>query len=119
MAKFKLVISDPKTGKTQSLELEGAKLAPILGKRLGENLDGSVVGLGGVTLQITGGTDKDGFPMRKDVHGGVKTKVILSEGVGCKPKRKGERRRKTIRGSMITEDTVQINLKVIKTKETS
>ncbi|WP_309493581.1 30S ribosomal protein S6e [Candidatus Hecatella orcuttiae] len=117
MAKFKLAISDPKTGKSNSVELEGAKAVPLLGRRLGEELDGSVVGLSGVKLRITGGTDKDGFPLREDVHGGVKAKVILSGGTGFKPKREGERRRKTIRGNMITEDTAQINLKIIESKE--
>ena len=51
--------------------------------------------------------------MRRDVHGGVRAFVILSGGVGFHPKQKGERRRKSVRGSVITEDTVQINMKVV------
>lgn len=113
MAKFKVVLSDPKTGKAKSVEVEGPRAIPFIGKRIGDTIDGSVIGMPGVKLLITGGSDKDGFPMRPDVHGGVKTRVLLSGGPGFEPKDRGERRRKTIRGNMITEDTLQINVKII------
>ena len=113
MAKFKLVISDPKTGKTRSVEIEGARAVPLLGKRIGEVVDGSIADLPKAKLQITGGTDKDGFHMRWDVHGGVKTRSVMSDGSGFHPKRKGERRRKTVRGDTITEDILQVNMKVV------
>ena len=118
MAKFKLVISDSK-GKSQTVELEGVKAVPLIGRRIGEIVDGSIAGLSGSKLLITGGTDKDGFPMRPDVHGGVKARVVLSGGVGFHPKVKGERRRKTVRGNVITEDIVQINMKILEGEEKS
>ena len=113
MAKFKIIVGDPETGKSQSLEIEGARAVPLIGRKLGEVIDGSAVGMGGRKLRITGGSDKDGFPMRPNVHGGVRTGVVLSEGVGFHPSRKGERRRKTLRGNVITEEIVQINMKII------
>ncbi|MEM1543615.1 MAG: 30S ribosomal protein S6e [Candidatus Bathyarchaeia archaeon] len=116
MAKFKIIVSDPETGRSKSVEIEGARAIPLIGKRIGDTVDGSLIGMPGTKLLITGGSDKDGFPMRPDIYGGVKTEVLLSGGVGYKPKNKGERRRKTIRGNMITEDTVQINMKIIKEK---
>ncbi|RLI34523.1 30S ribosomal protein S6e [Candidatus Bathyarchaeota archaeon] len=116
MAKFKLIISDPSTGRSKVVEVEGPKAVPLLGKRIGEVVDGAFADLPGVKLQVTGGTDKDGFPMRWDVHGGVKTRVILSGPPGFHPKRKGERRRKTVRGDTITEDIVQVNMKVVEGK---
>jgi small subunit ribosomal protein S6e len=116
VAKFKLIISDS-TGKSRVVEVEGVKAAPLLGRRIGEVVDGSIVGLSGQKLLITGGTDKDGFPMRPDVHGGVKARVVLSGGVGFHPKVKGERRRKTVRGNIITEDIVQVNMKILEEKE--
>ncbi len=64
-------------------------------------------------LQIVGGSDKDGIPMRANVHGGGRRKVILSGGTGFNPKREGERRRKTVRGNIITDEIVQINAKII------
>jgi small subunit ribosomal protein S6e len=113
MAKFKIILSDPETGESQIADLEGSRAVPLVGRKLGETIDGAAVGLGGHKLKITGGSDKDGFPMRPDIHGGVKTQIIVSNGVGFHSTHKGARRRKTIRGSVITEDTVQINMKII------
>ena len=113
MAKFKIILSDPEKGTSQIVDLEGPRAVPLVGRKLGEELDGSAIGFGGHKLKITGGSDKDGFPMRPDIHGGVKTKVILTNGLGFHSKNKGERRRKTVRGSVITEDIVQINMKII------
>lgn len=113
MARFKLVVSDPETGRSKTFEVEGARVVPLIGKRIGDTLDGSIINLPKAKLQITGGTDKDGFPMRWDVHGGVKTRVVLSGGPGFRLRRKGERRRKTVRGNTITEDIAQINLKLV------
>ncbi|MBS7606410.1 30S ribosomal protein S6e [Candidatus Bathyarchaeota archaeon] len=117
MAKFKVIVSDPKTGKSNVVELEGAKATPLIGRRIGDIINGSILGMPGKKLQITGGSDKDGFPMRPDIQGGVKIKVLLSGGVGFKPKDKGERRRKMVRGSVITEDIVQINMKIMVEEE--
>jgi len=113
MAKFKIVLSDPETGKAQKIELEESKATPLIGRKIGEIIDGTILGLSGYKIQITGGTDKDGFPMRPDIHGGVRRRVIISSGPGFKPKRKGERRRKTLRGNVITEEIVQINMKIL------
>ena len=113
MVKFKVILSDPETGGSKSVELDGTRAVPLVGRKLGETIDGSVVGMAGRRLKITGGSDKDGFPMRPNIHGGVRVSVILSEGVGFNPSRDGERQRKKIRGSVITEDIVQINMKVL------
>jgi len=113
MAKFKIVLSDPATGQSQIVELEGPRAVPLVGRRLGETIDGAALGFGGYKVKITGGSDKDGFPMRPDIHGGVKTRVVLAQGVGFHPTSKGQRRRKTVRGSVITEEAVQINMKIV------
>jgi len=113
MAKFKVIVSDPAESKSKAVELDGARAVPLIGRRLGETIDGSVVGMSGLKLQITGGSDKDGFPMRPSIHGGVRVRVILSEGVGFHPKHEGERQRKTLRGNVITEEIVQVNMKVL------
>jgi small subunit ribosomal protein S6e len=51
--------------------------------------------------------------MRANVHGGGRRAVVLSGGAGFSPKRKGERKRKTVRGSTITDEIVQINIKIV------
>ncbi|MCL1965814.1 MAG: 30S ribosomal protein S6e [Candidatus Bathyarchaeota archaeon] len=113
MAKFKVIISDPTDGKSKVVEVEEARATPFIGKKLGETIDGIIVDMPATKLQILGGSDKDGVPMRGDVHGGIRRQVVLSEGAGFHPKREGERRRKTVRGNTITDEIAQINLKIV------
>ncbi len=113
LAKFKIIISDPKSSKSQVIEVEGVKAQPLIGRKIGETVDGSLVGLGGQNLQIRGGSDKDGVPMRFDVQGGLRVNAILSGGIGFHPQRKGERMRKPIRGNTITEEIVQVNMRIL------
>ncbi|MEM3702892.1 MAG: 30S ribosomal protein S6e [Candidatus Bathyarchaeia archaeon] len=113
MAKFKVIISDPDEGTSKTVELEGARAAPLIGKKIGDIIDGSVLGLSDCKVQITGGSDKDGFPMRPNVHGGVRRSVVLSGGVGFNPENEGERKRKRVRGNVITDEIVQVNMKIV------
>ena len=86
----------------------------IYGKVIGDKIGGEMVGLEGYELQITGGNDKQGFPMRKGVAGAVRKRFILSGGTGYKLDGKGVRRRKGIRGEVVSEETSQLNMKVLK-----
>jgi small subunit ribosomal protein S6e len=113
MAKFKVIVSDPETGTSKAVELEEARAAPFIGRKIGEVVEGAVVDLPAHKLQIMGGSDRDGVPMRPNVHGGVRRNVVLSGGVGFTPHDKGQRRRKTVRGNVITDDIVQINTKIV------
>ncbi|MGQ9506697.1 MAG: 30S ribosomal protein S6e [Candidatus Bathycorpusculaceae bacterium] len=113
MPKFKIIISDPETGTSKAIELEETRALPLIGKKIGDVVDGSIMDLPGYKIKIMGGSDKDGFPMRPNVHGGVRRKVILSSGVGFNPKSEGARRRKTIRGNVITNEIVQVNMKIV------
>jgi len=112
MAKFKVIVSDPE-GTSKVVELEENRAAPLIGRKIGEIMDGSVVNIPGQKIQVTGGSDKDGFPMRPSVHGGVRRRVLLSGGVGFNSQKEGMRKRKTVRGNIITEEIVQINLKIV------
>jgi small subunit ribosomal protein S6e len=112
MAKFKVIVSDPQAGTSKVVELEEARANPFIGRRIGETLDGAVVDLPAHKVQLMGGSDKDGVPMNGNVHGGVRRAVVLSGGAGFKAKKKGERRRKTVRGNVITDEIVQLNLKI-------
>jgi small subunit ribosomal protein S6e len=114
LAKFKLIVSDPSTGKSNANEIEGARAQALIGRSLGETIDGSPLGIAQSHLRITGGCDKNGIPLRPDVHGGVKKYIVLSAGPGFKPTRHGERRRKLIRGRTITDETYQINFTISK-----
>jgi len=108
---YKLNISDK--GKAYKIELEDEILA---GKSIGDKIDGKEIKpeLEGYEFEITGGSDKSGFPMNKNVEGIGLKKVLLTKGFGMKNKQKGLRLRKTQRGRVISNAVVQINMKVIK-----
>lgn len=111
---MKIVISDPKTGKSYQVELKEPESRKLIGMKIGDKIDGGLLGLPGYELQITGGSDKDGFPMRPDVAGMGRKKVLLSNPPGFRPKKEGERRRKYVRGNQISEAIVQVNTKIVK-----
>ncbi len=110
MANFKFVISE----KNSSWQIEKPQEeCPILNKKVGDTFSADFLGLEGYELQITGGSDKDGFPMRRDVEGTSRKGVVVTRGVGFRG-RKGERVRKNLRGNTIAKDIAQINCKVTK-----
>jgi len=112
LAQFKLVISDAK-GKSITQELKDRAAQPLLGSKIGDVIDSSVVGISGGKMKFTGGSDKSGTPMRPDVHGGVKKYVLLSHGVGMKNIVDGNRIRKLVRGNMVTEEIYQLNCMLV------
>jgi small subunit ribosomal protein S6e len=109
---FKLVVSEGKS--SHQMEVEAALSKKLIGLKIGEEFDASMVGLEGYQLRITGGSDKNGFPMKRDVDGPRRIRSLLTGGVGFKPTRKGQRRRKTIRGNTLSDDIVQVNTVVVK-----
>ncbi|MDP1552529.1 MAG: 30S ribosomal protein S6e [Methanobacteriaceae archaeon] len=109
---FKVVVSEKE--KSVQMEVEASKTKKLVGLALGEEFDGDIVGLEGYTLKITGGSDKNGFPMKKDLSGPRRVRSLVSGGIGYHPTRNGERRRKTFRGNTISEDIVQISTIVTK-----
>ncbi len=109
-------MSEPETKKSFQLEVEQDKAA-LVGKKIGDEFSGDMIGLPGYSLKITGGTDKDGFPMHPSVEGMGKRKVLLSGAPGFHPKLKGQRKRKTVKGNTISQDIIQINCKVVKKGE--
>ncbi len=109
MANFKLTISDKK-GKSLTKELKENDANPFVGLNIGNEVDAALVGLSG-KMKITGGSDKSGVPMRADIHGGSRKYVLLSKGIGLNDAEKGERVRKLVRGTTISEEIYQINCK--------
>ena len=109
LANFKLTISDIK-GKSISKELKDSDANPLLGLQLGNETDATIVGLSG-KLKLTGGSDKSGVPMRSDIHGAARKRVLLSKGVGLQAAETGQRIRKLMRGNTISEEIYQVNCK--------
>ncbi len=109
MASFKVIIADPKSGKSQTVELKDQQAQAIVGLKIGDEIDGSTLGISG-KVRISGGSDLAGFPMRSDVSGGVKKYVLLTRGVGFrKGSGEGIKKRKLVRGNTVTDEIHQIN----------
>lgn len=114
MVDFKVVVNDTKKGKSHNVQVSGHHANSLIGKKIGDEVDGIFISLPGYKLQITGGTDKDGFSMRSDLPGVGRRRLLLSESKGFRPGERGMRKKKTVRGNTVSQDIVQINMKVIK-----
>ena len=118
MAEFKLNIGDPKSKKTLKKDVKEAEAEVFIGKKIGDSIKGDLFGLTGYELVVTGGSDSAGFPMRKDVEGGARKKVLIVKGIGIRKNEDGRKVRRTVAGNTVTSKTVQINLKVTKAGKT-
>lgn len=115
---YKLNISGgnegPGKGMSKLIQIE-EKQFHFEGMKIGDIIKGGLIGFPNYEFKITGGSDASGFPMRKDVHGPVKKRILVSKrGIGYRPKRKGQKRRKMVRGNEISYDMTLLNLKVVK-----
>jgi len=113
MAEFTVAVSDPEDGTTYQIDVSDQDANRFVGREIGEEVDGSAVGLDGYTLELTGGSDETGRPIRGDVSGSGLKEVLLEGGTGFSPSRDGERRRVTVRGSEIADDVAQINTTIV------
>ena len=113
MPEFKVVIG-LKDGKCSQLEVKDPESRAFIGKKIGNKVTGESINLAGWEFEISGGSDNAGFPMRKDVQGIGRKRILAVEGVGLKKKGKGIRQRKTVAGNTIHPGIAQINLKAIK-----
>lgn len=128
MTSFKVVIGF-KNGKCVQKELSEEQSKALLGKKIGDKISGELLGFKDYEFEIRGGSDNCGFPMRKDVPGTGRKKILSVKGTtgvqGWKTYKKGGktlkkrigkgvRIRKTVCGNTINEKTSQVNLKVLK-----
>ncbi|MHA1221003.1 MAG: 30S ribosomal protein S6e [Candidatus Heimdallarchaeota archaeon] len=113
MAKFQLNLGNPETGKTYKTIIEGAKASILIGKRISEEIEGGLIGFPGYIFKVTGGSDKDGFPMRSNLEGPIRKRILSTKSPGFKIAKKGEKQRKLVRGNTISDEIYQINMKII------
>jgi len=112
MVEFRVVVSDPKSGKSVQVPVSGQHANVLVRRHIGDEIDGMFCGLPGYKLRITGGTDKDGFPMRPEIPTSGRRRILVAASLGFNPQRKGVRKKKTFRGNEISPDTMQINTMV-------
>jgi small subunit ribosomal protein S6e len=116
MAEIKVVLSNPKTGKSYQKVLKDEDSKRLMGLKIGDKLQGESIDLAGYEFEITGGSDFAGFPMRKDVQGIGRKKILATHGVGLRKKRnaRGVKIRKSVAANTIYDKTAQVNMKVLK-----
>lgn len=112
MANFRVVVSDPKSGKSYQVEVKDPGANRFLGRHIGDMVDGEALGMPGYSVKITGGSDREGFPMRADLPGTRRKRILVANGTGYNPTADGRRRRKSLHGREISPDIGQINVKI-------
>ena len=108
---MKIVVSDPKSGKSKGMELASDASLALVGRKIGDAIEGSAFGLSGYKLKIKGGSDSSGFPLNRTIQGTGKVKLLKL--VASSGKEKGQYKRESVRGGIIAADTAQVNLAIV------
>jgi small subunit ribosomal protein S6e len=115
---MKLNISYPPTGAQKSIDIDDEhKLRIFFDKRMSQEVQGDALGdqFKGYIFKIAGGNDKQGFPMKQGVLVNHRVKLLLRAGLSCyRPRRKGERKRKSVRGCIVGPDLSVLQLIIVK-----
>eukprot|EP00828_Plagiopyla_frontata_P020947 TRINITY_DN269_c0_g1_i6.p1 TRINITY_DN269_c0_g1~~TRINITY_DN269_c0_g1_i6.p1 ORF type:complete len:278 (+),score=54.45 TRINITY_DN269_c0_g1_i6:134-967(+) len=83
----------------------------VPGDQLGEDFKGYV-------FKITGGNDKDGFSMKKGVFVKGRVRLLLTKGAkNYRPRKTGERKRKSVRGCIVGPDICVLALAIVQKGE--
>ncbi|KAJ9631201.1 40S ribosomal protein S6-B [Exophiala oligosperma] len=118
---MKLNVSYPANGSQKLIEVEDErKLRVFMDKRMGNEVPADSLGdeWKGYIVRITGGNDKQGFPMKQGVMLPTRVQLLLSEGHSCyRPRRTGERKRKSVRGCIVAQDLSVLALSIVKQGE--
>merc|ERR1712157_261904 len=96
------------------------KLKHFYEKRMAQEVTADHLGdeWAGYVLRITGGNDKQGFPMKQGILNHGRVRLLLSKGHSCyKPGRQGERKRKSVRGCIVNHALSILNLAIVKKGE--
>ena len=118
---MKLNVSYPANGTQKLIEIDDERrLRIFMDKRMGAEVPADSVGpeFKGYVFKITGGNDKQGFPMKQGILHPTRVRLLLSEGHSCyRPRRTGERKRKSVRGCIVAMDLAVLALSVVKQGE--
>ncbi|XP_002741732.1 small ribosomal subunit protein eS6-like [Saccoglossus kowalevskii] len=115
---MKVNVSFPATGCQKMIEVDDErKLRPFYEKRMSQEVSAEPLGdeWKGYLVRISGGNDKQGFPMKQGVLTNGRVRLLLSKGHSCfRPRRTGERRRKSVRGCIVDSNLSVLNLVILK-----
>jgi small subunit ribosomal protein S6e len=118
---MKLNISYPSTGAQKTFEVnDDHKLRLFYEKRIGAEVEAEQLGdeWKGYLFRIAGGNDKQGFPMKQGVLTNTRVRLLLKRGHSCyRPRRTGERKRKSVRGCIVDANLSALALIVVRKGE--
>eukprot|EP00566_Odontella_aurita_P016615 CAMPEP_0113599420 /NCGR_PEP_ID=MMETSP0015_2-20120614/42131_1 /TAXON_ID=2838 /ORGANISM="Odontella" /LENGTH=244 /DNA_ID=CAMNT_0000507543 /DNA_START=41 /DNA_END=775 /DNA_ORIENTATION=- /assembly_acc=CAM_ASM_000160 len=111
---MKINIAAPATGQQKVIEIDDEKrLQSLYDRRMAQEIDGGILGdeFDGYTMRISGGNDKQGFPMRQGVLTNNRVRLLCKKGhKAYRQRRTGERKRKSVRGCIVGHDIAVLNL---------
>lgn len=111
---MKLNIANPATGCQKQIKVDDEHaLRAFYDKRIATEVPADSLGdeWKGYVLRITGGSDKEGFPMKQGVLSAGRVRLLMKEGTKCyRALRKGERKRKSVRGCIVDQNLSVLNL---------
>lgn len=118
---MKLNISYPATGQQKCLDInDERRLRAFYDKRISHEVDGEHLGddFKGYKFRISGGNDLQGFPMMQGVLTTQRVRLLLNKDSQCyRPRRKGERKRKSVRGCIVSHDLSVLHLVIVQKGE--
>ena len=108
---MKFVVNDKKAGIGYAANSETDL---FVGKKIGDTVKLDEIGLIGYEAVISGGSDKQGFPMNVSIQGSIRKKIYTGKAPGFRATKKGERRKISVRGNTVSAEIAQLNLVVTK-----
>lgn len=118
---MKLNISNPATGAQKLIDIDDdKKLRPFMDKRISQEVDASCLGneWKGYVVRISGGNDKQGFPMKQGILTNNRVRLLMARGTSCyRERRSGERRRKSVKGCIVDQNLSVLSLVIVKKGE--
>lgn len=118
---MKLNISNPATGAQKLIDIEDEKkLRTFMDKRISQEVDAGCLGneWKGYIVKISGGNDKQGFPMKQGILTNNRVRLLMARGMSCyRERRSGERRRKSVKGCIVDGNLSVLSLVIVKKGE--
>ena len=115
---MRLTLAYPENGTQIVIDIDDAQaLANLYDNHVGSDIDGSLLGdqFAGYVFRIGGGFDKQGFPMKQGVLTPRRVRLLLRKGTSCyRPRKEGERKRKTVRGCIVSSEISALHLIILK-----
>jgi len=118
---MKLNIANPATGQQKTINIdEERRIRIFYDKKISQEVEADTIGdeFKGYIVRITGGNDKQGFPMKQGVLLPHRVRLLLADGHSCyRPRRAGERKRKSVRGCIVGPDIAVLSVVIVKQGE--